>query len=114
MAYCVHCGVKLGAGEKRCPLCHTVSIDPHESKTDAPQPLYPIHTPQQLMTRSKRYFLILFGILLLVPALLCLVIDLLIGGGITWSIYAQLRAPGSEVMGNDNNRVPLLSNCGSL
>lgn len=88
MAYCVHCGVKLGAGEKRCPLCHTVSIDPHESKTDAPQPLYPIHTPQQLMTRSKRYFLILFGILLLVPALLCLVIDLLIGGGITWSIYA--------------------------
>lgn len=87
MAYCVHCGVKLGSGEKRCPLCNTVSVDPHETVTAPPSPLYPTHTPEQLLTRSKRYFLILFGILLLVPALLCLLIDLLVGGAVTWSIY---------------------------
>lgn len=88
MAYCVHCGVKLGEGEKRCPLCHTVSVDPHEESPAIPQPLYPTHTPAQLLTRSKRYFLLLFGILLLVPALLCLIVDVLIGGAITWSVYA--------------------------
>lgn len=88
MAYCVHCGVKLGHNEKQCPLCHTVSIDPHEERPADSAPLYPTHTPEQLLTRSKRYFLILFGILLLVPALLCLLVDLLIGGAITWSIYA--------------------------
>lgn len=88
MAYCVHCGVKLGNGEKKCPLCRTVSIDPHEESKAASPPLYPTHTPEQLLTRSKRYFLILFGLLLLVPALLCLLVDLLIGGAVTWSIYA--------------------------
>lgn len=89
MAYCVHCGVKLGEGEKACPLCHTVSIDPNASSPpDEAHRLYPTHTPEQLLTRSKRYFLTLFGILLLVPALLCLLIDLLAGNGVTWSIYA--------------------------
>lgn len=88
MAYCVHCGVKLGSGEKRCPLCRTISVDPHEETPAVPQPLYPTRTTEQLLTRSKRYFLILFGILLLVPALLCLMVDLLIGGAVTWSVYA--------------------------
>lgn len=89
MAYCVHCGVKLGSGEARCPLCNTISIDPHEQKQQEKQaPLYPTRTQEQLLQRSKRYFLALFGILLLVPALLCLMIDLLIGGSVSWSIYA--------------------------
>lgn len=88
MAYCVHCGVKLGPGEKACPLCHTVSVDPSETSPPSSERNYPTHTPEQLLTRSKRYFLSLFGILLLVPALLCLVIDLLGGNGVTWSVYA--------------------------
>lgn len=88
MAYCVHCGVKLGEGEKRCPLCRTVSLDPHEEPKATSHQLYPTHTPEQLLKRSKRYFLILFSLLLLVPALLCLMIDLMIGGAVTWSIYA--------------------------
>ncbi len=88
MAYCVHCGVRLGEGEKACPLCHTVSVDPAEKNASPAERAYPVHTPEQLLVRSKRYFLTLFGILLLVPALLCVVIDLLIGGSISWSIYA--------------------------
>lgn len=88
MAYCVHCGVKLGQGEKRCPLCRTVSVDPHEADTPAAAKAYPIQTPDQLLKRNKTFFLMLFGLLLLVPALMCLLIDLLIGGTVTWSIYA--------------------------
>lgn len=88
MAYCVHCGVRLGEGEKACPLCHTVSVDPAEKKVPSPERAYPTHTPEQLLVRSKRYFLTLFAILLLLPALLCIVIDLLIGGSISWSVYA--------------------------
>ncbi len=88
MAYCVHCGVKLEDSEKCCPLCHTVSIDPHVSSPQTSSPTYPTHTKEQLLIRSKRYFLVLFGILLLVPAILCLGIDFLAGGSISWSIYA--------------------------
>lgn len=89
MAYCVHCGVKLGEGEKKCPLCKTISVDPHAPSPakDAPS-LYPTHTDEQLLIRSKRYFLGLFALLLLIPALLCLLIDFLVGGQISWSIYA--------------------------
>lgn len=88
MAYCVHCGVKLGESEKRCPLCHTVSIDPAAPPGQDAPPLYPTHTKEQLLIRSKRYFLSLFAVLLLIPALLCLGIDFLGGGKISWSVYA--------------------------
>lgn len=87
MAYCVHCGVKLHEGEKRCPLCGTVSIDPNAQEAPAPQRTYPVRTPEQDLKRGKQFFLALEALLLLVPAGLCSLIDLLTGGGIHWSIY---------------------------
>ncbi|MBR0218659.1 MAG: hypothetical protein IJQ33_05630 [Clostridia bacterium] len=91
MAYCVHCGVKLGAGEKRCPLCQTPVCDPMEpERSAAPAPkAYPVRTPEQELKRSKRFLLMLAAVMLLVPAGLCLVIDLLATGGVTWSGYAS-------------------------
>ena len=75
MAYCVHCGVKLGAGEKRCPLCQTPVYDPTEpEKPAAPKP-YPVRTPEQELKRSKRFLLTLSALMLLAPAGLCFVID---------------------------------------
>lgn len=88
MPYCVHCGVKLGQGEGRCPLCHTVSVDPAAASPAKAEKAYPTHTPEQILQRSKHYFLLLFAFLLLIPALFCLLIDFLIGGAITWSLYA--------------------------
>ena len=41
MAYCVHCGVKLGAGEKRCPLCQTPVYDPAEPEKPEPKAAEP-------------------------------------------------------------------------
>jgi len=88
MAYCVHCGVKLGASEKKCPLCGTPVLDPKEPRdASAPRP-YPVRTPEQELKRNKDYLMLLSALLLLAPAVLCLVIDLLVSGGITWSAYA--------------------------
>ena len=89
MAYCVHCGVKLGDGEKRCPLCLTPVFDPSEPhKPKAPR-AYPVRTAEQELKRNKRFLLILAGLMLAAPGVLCLVIDLLLTGRVTWSGYAS-------------------------
>ena len=90
MSYCVHCGVKLGEGEKQCPLCFTPVIDPSAPQERRAVPrAYPVRTPEQELKRSKRFFFALFSVMLIAPALICLVIDLLLGGGVTWSGYAS-------------------------
>lgn len=87
MAYCVHCGVKLSESEKKCPLCNTTVIDPAQPFDPAVPRAYPIRTPEQQIKRNKRFLLLLFALLFLAPALLCLMVDLLPGSGISWSIY---------------------------
>ena len=47
MSYCVHCGVKLGEGEKRCPLCKTAVYDPAEPAPAFQPRAYPVRTPEQ-------------------------------------------------------------------
>ena len=87
MAYCVHCGVKLGESEKRCPLCATIVLDPAQPPDPfAPRP-YPERTPEQKLKHNKKFFLLLSALILLAPALICLMTDLLLGSGVTWSIY---------------------------
>ena len=89
MAYCVHCGVRLGESERRCPLCGTPAMDPNDPlPSDAPR-AYPVRTPEQELKRSKRFILLLLALVLLLPSALCLVIDLLVGGGLSWSLYAS-------------------------
>lgn len=89
MAYCVHCGVKLEAGEKKCPLCMTPVFDPSAQPAPEAPRAYPVRTPEQEFKRNKRFLLALFSVMLVAPALLCLVIDLMLSGAITWSGYAS-------------------------
>ena len=89
MAYCVHCGVKLGEGEKRCPLCLTPVFDPAEPRRFNAPRTYPVRTPEQELKQNKHFLMIIAGLMLAMPALLCMVIDLLITGSITWSGYAS-------------------------
>lgn len=87
MAYCVHCGVKLGESEKRCPLCSTIVLDPLQPPDPfAPRP-YPVRTPEQQLRHNKKFFLVLACLILLLPSILCMMVDLLLGSGVTWSIY---------------------------
>ena len=89
MAYCVHCGVKLGDGEKKCPLCMTPVFDPVEPERPSAPRSYPVRTPEQELKRNTQFLLVMAALMLAVPALLCLIIDLLVSGGVTWSAYAS-------------------------
>ena len=87
MSYCVNCGVKLAASEKRCPLCGTVVInrtDPWKEPETKPYP----DEVEQIRRVDKKYAAYLIGLIALIPALTCLVTDLMISHGITWSAYA--------------------------
>ena len=88
MSYCVHCGVRLDDGEKRCPLCHTPVLDPMRPPDAASARAYPVRSPEQELKRSKGYLIAWAAILLLVPSLLCLLIDGLTDG-FGWSLYAS-------------------------
>ena len=88
MAYCVHCGVKLESCVRRCPLCGTIVLDPSAPPSQDVSRAYPVRTPEQELKRNKWFLLTLAVILLLVPALLCLLVDWLTSGGLRWSIYA--------------------------
>jgi len=46
-----------------------------------------VRTPEQKLGHNKKFFLALACLILLLPSLLCLMVDLLLGGGVTWSIY---------------------------
>lgn len=86
MAYCVHCGVKLDDAETRCPLCGIEAFDPLSPRAqDIPKP-YPARTPEQTLMMNRKYAISMLSLLLLIPAGLCLLLDLL-GGGVSWSIY---------------------------
>lgn len=86
MAYCVHCGVKLGGAEPRCPLCGTKVVDPQEPRDENAEKPFPIRTPEQTLKANRKYAVSLLSLLLLLPAAICLVLDLLTDG-LSWSIY---------------------------
>ena len=83
--YCIKCGVELGDGEKRCPLCQTRVYHP-EVVTDAP-PLYPPHDPV-VKRMNRRTILFLLAVIVFLTAVQFCVFDLRFTGGIGWSYYA--------------------------
>ena len=87
MSYCVECGVKLGEAEEKCPLCGTVMQNPiHPYNPRVPKP-FPMRTQEQNLQMDRRYLLGLISMAMLLPAALCMVLDLFFGGRITWSLY---------------------------
>lgn len=87
MAYCVHCGVKIHDSEKKCPLCGTAVYDPAAPDRAADRP-YPAYTEEQVLKRSMKFLLLLALLLTLLPAALCLLVDLLVStDGLSWSVY---------------------------
>ncbi len=86
MAYCVHCGVKMGQAEPHCPLCGTEAVDPAAAKADEGERSYPVRAPEQTLKINRAYSISVLSVLLLVPAGVCLLFDWL-ADGITWSIY---------------------------
>ena len=83
--YCISCGVKLADSEKCCPLCGTIPFHPDIPQREGTR-LYPAgRCPKQQV--SRRGFLGVATILLLIPVLVSLICDLSLHGRITWSGY---------------------------
>lgn len=87
MSYCVHCGVQLAPSEARCPLCQTPVVDPAAPYDPALPREFPVRSREQRLEINPWTTLALAAVLLTVPALICLLIDLLGNGALTWSLY---------------------------
>ena len=87
MSYCVHCGVELAPSEARCPLCQTPVVDPAAPYDPTLPREFPIRSREQRLEINPLTTLSLAAVLLAVPALICLLIDLLANGRLAWSLY---------------------------
>lgn len=85
--YCVNCGVELAGSEKVCPLCRTRVFHPDLPRQDAPAPYPPDHhiRPEEV---NRSGFLFIVTVLALLPAVICLLCDWRINGGVVWSGFA--------------------------
>ena len=83
--YCVKCGVELQKGVERCPLCGLAVYHPELQESPEPRP-YPRYTGGD-ETVSRSGLLFVLTVLFALPALVCLLIDLNMNGGIRWSGY---------------------------
>ena len=83
--YCVKCGVCLADTEKQCPLCGTEVYHPTITRAEG-DPLYPPEKYPMLQVSPAGTRGILTALFLL-PMLICLQCDLLLGGGLSWSGY---------------------------
>ena len=84
--YCVKCGVELADSEKVCPLCGTRVFHPDLPCGQGETPYPPDHRPRAEEV-SRVGVLFVLTIAALLPALLCLLCDWRINGGIVWSGY---------------------------
>ncbi|AGC67327.1 hypothetical protein Cst_c03030 [Thermoclostridium stercorarium subsp. stercorarium DSM 8532] len=90
MPYCVKCGVELDTKLKACPLCKTPVYMPDETDENANKPY-----PERIQKEHPRYvnlvpskaFVYLMTFILIIPLIVCLMIDLRKNGTITWSFY---------------------------
>lgn len=89
MSYCVNCGVELAETEKSCPLCFTEVINPKKPFDPTVPPLYP-DIPVRGVITDNRHLLAPFALLMLTPTALCLVIELMTSGKLSWSLYVLL------------------------
>ena len=84
--YCVQCGVELQKGAETCPLCGLRVYHPDlPPETPEARP-YPAFEGSGEHVRPGGLLLIL-SVLFALPIILCLMVDLKLGGGVNWSGY---------------------------
>ncbi|NLM09906.1 MAG: hypothetical protein GX213_03845 [Clostridiaceae bacterium] len=90
MPYCVMCGVELDNKLKSCPLCNTPVYLPAEPDEDSLKPY-----PDRVQRKRTMYvnlvpskaFVYLMTFILIIPLIVCLMIDIRRNSTITWSFY---------------------------
>lgn len=80
--YCIQCGVELQKGVKNCPLCGLRVYHPDlDEQPEAPP--YPRREPEEAVSHGGLLF-ILSG-LFVIPLIVCLLVDGMLTGAVTWS-----------------------------
>lgn len=82
--YCANCGVKLGEGEDKCPLCGLRAYHPDMERTLGTS-LYPEGVTMPKVERGG--LRILLTISAAIALFSCILVDLLIAKHMTWSGY---------------------------
>lgn len=80
--YCMNCGVKLGPGEEKCPLCGIRAYHPELGQNQG-STLYPTEWIAPKAERTGWRFLL--TVFFCVALFACLLVDLLLAHSITWS-----------------------------
>lgn len=93
MSYCVHCGVELDARETKCPLCQTPVIDPWKDKSAELLSDRNLSSEQPERKFNKRLFVLLVGVLLMIPLIAVVITNLVTAHNLTWALYVL----GSEL-----------------
>lgn len=83
--YCMNCGVRLAESETRCPLCGTAAYHPSLPRQSGVPP-YP-NTAAPRLRPSRGFLPMLATILLLLGMVIPVIVDLSLGGGLSWSWY---------------------------
>lgn len=90
MSYCVNCGVELDSSAQKCVLCNTPVVNPNESIKEE-KPLAPFsdeaYIPEELSSRAKKRLVIaIVSVIILIPNLVCLLLNMTIFKAGFWSI----------------------------
>ncbi len=89
MSFCVNCGVRLGTGERKCPLCGVQVINPIQPYRAGDPALYPPpdDTCPPVTRFDRRTIAFVVTCVLALPALLSAAVNLVYGGVLSWSLY---------------------------
>ena len=86
MSYCVNCGVELAKTEKKCPLCSVPVVNPAEQPVEGDDRAYP-ERRELGHAFDRDLWIQIVSVILAVPAIICLVANLLVSNHVTWSPY---------------------------
>lgn len=90
MSYCVNCGVELRESESHCPLCDTRVVNPRIPYNENAERAYPRKYDVILSAENRMMTALLVTIISFLPALTCLIVDYVISGKSTWSLYVAI------------------------
>ena len=85
MSYCVHCGVELDSSLKKCPLCNTPVLDPHNIPWFEAASPYPAKKGKVEPVRKKDAA-IFVSVLLLTISITCGILNWLVFSRAPWSL----------------------------
>ncbi len=87
MSYCVNCGVELAKSEQNCPLCGTEVVNPLDPWKEPKAHPYPAYFETVVRGVDRRYFAFLMALVLMIPVLICILIDVFAIPSTGWSLY---------------------------